>query len=618
MIIYKSTASEFKSCVDLNTITKKVMEGFVQCKGHNPQKSEINSWRVSLSFMERILRLSEIPDDCGVMIEYILRPSSMRVDFIISGCDACNSRNIVIVELKQWSEVGEASIDKHFKIQYARGWDEVPHPSDQAKKYKLYLSDMNESVFSGNIVPYSCAYLHNYVELDPEPLKSESYKEIITDTPIFFQDDVEKLQDFIKKYVGNGKGMDILFDLENGKIRPSRKFTDFVSELFNGNPSYNLMEKQYTAYEYILQYSLKSDGRKRTIIVNGGPGTGKSVVAMNALVSLLNEKKNVRFIAPNAAFKESIIDSLIKNKEKKKRIEAIITGSSSLFDSEPDIFDTIIVDEAHRLKKRGAYMYRGNSQVEDVIRSSQVNVFFVDDMQTIRPDDEGSVSRIKSVAEEYGSEVREIKLEAQFRCAGAEGFINWITHNLQIKDTANDLEWDDEDFDFRIFSDPNDMAQFVDEKGRDGHRARLLAGFAWKWIDGIANPDANLFDIVIPEYNFRRPWNSHRNQYSWPIDEEKKNQVGCIHTAQGMEFDYVGVIIGNDLKYDPEKHVLYADKSNYFDSTGKRGLKNDPEKLTMYVKNIYRVLLSRGIKGCYVFCCDENLRKYLNSRLKKR
>ena len=160
------------------------------------------------------------------------------------------------------------------------------------------------------------------------------------------------------------------------------------------------------------------------------------------------------------------------------------------------------------------------------------------------------------------------------------------------------------------------MVQTIINKNNEGFKARLLAGFAWPWTsERDGNPNAEIDDVKIEEFNFKMPWNSRMNQYTWAIDKEKINQIGCVHTSQGLEFDYVGVIIGNDLRFNPETMELYASYNDYYDTTGKKGLKNNPKELTKYIKNIYKILLSRGMKGCFVFCRDKNLQKYLKSRM---
>lgn len=617
MIVYQSDVIGFRTAVDSNRIVKDIEQQFNDKYGRKVSVPEKRSWNNSLRFMETVLRLARIPDDGGVLIEYNIPSTSKRIDFIVSGHDEKDNANFVIVELKQW-ETAEATEKEDIVVAYTGGgFREVAHPSYQAFSYKKYLMDMNEAIYSSNLNPFSCAYMHNFPRRNPEPLLNSQYMDIVEDTPVFFVEDTEKLKQFLQKYVGKGKGKEILYQIENGKIRPSRKFVEYVSSMFEGNEVYTLLDEQKVAHANIIRYASTAT-EKTTIIVNGGPGTGKSVVAMNAFADLLESGKNIKFVAPNASFRTTIVGMLAKNtKHSAKRLNAIFSGSGSFFDAYPNEFDVLVVDEAHRLKKKGAYMYKGISQVEDVIKASLVNVFFIDDNQRIRPDDEGTVDTIKAVAGRHGSQVVEIELLAQFRCAGAEGFLNWVDHNLQIQETANFDGWDGDTFEFAIVDDPHTLTNLITEKNTDGYKARLLAGFAWPWTgESDGNPNAEISDVEIQEHEFAMPWNSRRDQYTWAIDNTKVNQIGCVHTSQGLEFDYVGVIIGNDLRYNPLTSEVYASYGDYYDSSGKKGLKENPAELTKLIKNIYKVLLSRGMKGCFVYCRDKNLQDYLRGRLK--
>lgn len=616
MIIYQSDARNFCNDVDNNSIGSEIEKNFMKQYGYMASDSEKRSWNNSMRFMETAIRKSEVPDDCGILIEYSLPPTSKRIDFIVTGHDQFDNPNLVIVELKQWEKA--AATDKEDLVKSFVGGDirELAHPSYQAYSYRKFLQDMNESITSYGITPFSCAYLHNYQRKTPEPLESNKYHKIIKESPLFLSEDAEKLQAFIRKYVGKGNGLKMLYTIDSGKIKPSRKFIECINEMFDGNEMFTLLDEQKVANSNIISYALNAK-EKTTIIVNGGPGTGKSIVAMNAFIELLNNQKNLRFLAPNAAFKNAIIEGLSNSiTYNKSRLKSLFTGSSSYYAVNKDEFDILIVDEAHRLKKKGAFQYKGENQVEDVIKGSFVNVFFIDDNQRIRPDDVGTVNEIYEAAFKYDSNVVNVALSTQFRCSGAEGFINWVTHNLHIEDTGNFKDWDTEAFEFMIFDDPHMVQDRIRSLREEGHNARMLAGFSWPWTDEKnGNPDAEINDVCIEEYDFEMPWNSRTNQYSWAVDNSKVNQVGCVHTSQGLEFDYVGVIIGNDLRYDKNTGSIYASYEDYYDRTGKKGLKDNPEELTAYIKNIYKVLMSRGMKGCYVFIRDENLRDFLKSRL---
>lgn len=400
-------------------------------------------------------------------------------------------------------------------------------------------------------------------------------------------------------------------------MRPSKKLIDAVASLFKGNEDFILLDDQIIAYETICYEARNKSRTKKVIIVEGGPGTGKSVVSLNVFNSLIADEKSINFVAPNAAFRNVIVEMLTKGKVgTKSYLSNLFKGSAGYVDKPNNYFDVIIVDEAHRLKKKGAFMYRGENQVEDIIKSSAVSVFFVDDKQRVRPDDVGGVASIMEAAFKYGAEIKKIHLTAQFRCSGAEGYVNWITDVLQIEETANSDGWEAQDFDFQILDSPKDVHNIIKQRNEEGHDARILAGYAWPWTSAKkGNPDAEVSDIVIAEHGFEIPWNSRKAREYWAILPEGINQAGCIHTSQGLEFDYVGVLFGRDIKYNTSTGEVYGDYSSYYDTTGKKGMKETPDQLTKYIKNIYKVLCSRGMKGCYIYICDPKLRSYMKSRL---
>ncbi|MFH2048976.1 MAG: DNA/RNA helicase domain-containing protein, partial [bacterium] len=248
--------------------------------------------------------------------------------------------------------------------------------------------------------------------------------------------------------------------------------------------------------------------------------------------------------------------------------------------------------------------------------ASFISIFFIDDNQRIRPEDIGTVEELKRVAGKYTKNIEEIELTAQFRCAGAEGYINWLDDVFQIRQTGNYDGWNQKEFEFEICSTPQEVHSKIKQKNSSGYNARMLAGYAWEWTsEKEGNRNAQINDVCIPEHDFSMPWNSRAMRTSWAIEADGVNQVGCIHTSQGLEFDYVGVIVGNDLRID-DKFAYYADWENYKDSAGKKGLKDDPEQLSILIRNIYKTLMSRGMKGCYVYFCDRAVEKYFKERLK--
>ena len=613
MIIYSNTNLAFRQDVESNHIADIIETNFIEKIGHRESPAEKTAWRNSMQYMERILRNSKIEDDCGVLIEYTIPNTSKRVDFIVTGRNEKQEKNYVLVELKQWEEASATDIPELVHTFVGGGFRDVLHPSYQAESYSRMMGLMNEGIYDNNIIGFPCVYLHNYERKTPEPLLDPRYRDGIKQAPIYFMDDYRKLQDYLKKMVGAGKGMDILYEMEHGRIRPSKALVDCVDSLYAGNDEFVLLDEQVVAYNTICRELEKID-RKKTIIVKGGPGTGKSVISFKVLHKLIDRRLNAKFVAPNEAFREVMVKKLVASKvDKAKNIKPLFGGSGAFFGVPLNAYDVLVVDEAHRLKGKGAFMYKGDNQIKDIIHASRLNVFFVDDTQKIVPADIGSVSEIRKAAEEEGSEVVEMELKAQFRCSGAEGFVNWVTHTLQIEDTANYEGWDQEEYEFRIFEDPNDLYETIRRKNDEtNNNARMVAGFAWDWSEDV---NAAVDDVTIPEKNFRMPWNARNQRALFAVKENSVNQVGCIHTVQGLEFDYVGVIIGNDMKYDPDTHSILVEFDEYKDKSGKKGLKKQQDRLTQYVKQIYKVLMSRGRYGCYVYCRDENLKKYLESRL---
>lgn len=616
MIVYINSSEGFLNDVDTNKISDRIKEAYFEKTGKTKfNDKEDSSWINSMEFMGKIIRRSNISNDCGVMIEFGLPSTSKRIDFIVSGKDGEGKKNFIIIELKQWKEA-QSTTAKDLVLTKYYGGNYSTHPSYQASSYKGFLSDYNENVYNSTLTPFSCAYLHNYQEKKPEPLKDDIYKDTIVDSPIYFKDDYEKLEAFIKQHVGFGNGKDILYEIEKGNIRPSKKLIDHVAGLLKGNKEFHLLEEQKITYEIALEIS-KKPTKKTVVLINGGPGTGKSVISMSLLGSLLKCNQNVVFVAPNASFREVMLDKLTQGRDT-SRAKFLLSGSGKYFGAKANLFDTIVVDEAHRLKNGTAYMYKGENQVIDIVNAAKVSIFFVDEDQMIRPDDIGSITEIKRVSELFGAEVVELELKAQFRCSGADGYINWINDVLRIRDTANFDGWDKKDFEFKIVDTPHKLRDLIKERASQGFYSRMLAGFAWEWTqENKGNSNAQINDVKISELDFEMPWNSRKVGSTWAINDHGIEQIGCVHTSQGLEFDYVGVIVGSDLKYNRESDKFYSEWNSYKDTKGKQGLREDPEKLCKMIRNIYRILMSRGMRGCYVYFRDKSTEAYFKESLKR-
>ena len=569
--------------------------------------------------MAKVLQDEEIPPDAGVAIEYQLPQSSKRIDFVITGEDATARTKVVIVELKQWSESRRSEKDA---IVWARrggraGETEGPHPSYQAWSYAAYLEDFNGAVQDGAIGLQPCAYLHNHPrngEID-----HPHYREHIARAPLFLARERAKLQAFIREHVRKGDRRGVLYAIENGRIQPSKMLADAVAGLLQGKPEFVLIDDQKVVYETILQVDAKAENRKQVVIVQGGPGTGKSVVAVNLLGTLIGRKRNARYVSKNAA-PRAVYAAKLAGTFKKTRINNLFSGSGAFVSDKADTFDTLIVDEAHRLnEKSGLYRNLGDNQIRELIRSARCTVFFIDDDQRVTVHDIGHTDVLRARAREFDAEVTELELSSQFRCNGADGYLAWLDDTLDLRPTAN-TTLDTAEFDFRVFDSPAELHDLIELKNSANNRSRVVAGYCWKW-PSKRNPQA--WDIELPAFGYQRRWNLGKDGSLWIVAPGSVDQVGCIHTCQGLDLDYVGVIIGPDLVYRGGRIVTDATRRASSDQSVrglKRMLKDDPDNARALadsiVKNTYRTLMTRGLKGCYVYCTDAALAAYLRSRLR--
>lgn len=622
MIIYEANKEEFFNHVRTNQISNEIKQNFIKKGFSIGNDREIASWNNSLNFMKNVLDSNDIPEDVYIAIEYKIPLSAKRIDFIISGLDQNNRKNIIIVELKQWQKVSLTNKDD-MVLTYLNNKDrEVLHPSYQALQYKYLLNSFNEELNSGNIQCFSCSYLHNMEKENNSSLIDITIFKYVNDCPVYFKEDYDTLQKKIIQLTKGGKGKEILYEVENGKIVPAKKLIDVVGKIISGSNEYLLIDSQKEIFAKIIS---EAHNENNVYIINGNPGTGKSVVAINLLSKLLSLKLNTIFSAPNAAYRNVIkkqLQNYCKETKEKILIDNLFKGSSSFFEAQENLYDWVIVDEAHRLKGKGTYMYKGENQVEDIIKASKNVVFFVDENQIIRNNDIGTNQNIIDIAKKYNKQIHygnEWLLETQFRCSGSDGYINAIDNILQINETANFYLDDNKDYDFRICDTPEQMQSLIQERINHGNKnSRILAGFAWKWETKKKSLDELIYEHDIKIGNWSIPWNYNDSQMLWAIRDDGIMQAGCIHTCQGLEFDYCGVIIGQDLEINIDNNKLIANYDNYKDETGKKGLKNNIEQLTKLIKNIYKVLLTRGQKGTYVYICDDNLRQYFKKHIKNK
>ena len=624
MLVYEGIKSGFINDVDLGIIADKIRNKYIEVVKKRPSAPEFNSWKNSMQYMRGVLSDGDIPNNTGIAIEYNIPPTGCRIDFMMSGYNK-NKSNVVIVELKQWDKATEVKdMNGIYKVNTFTGGGlrDVNHPSYQAMTYANLIRDYNESVQLKDINVIPCAYLHNYYFEDDDTLLSDDYKEYTDQAPLFGHSDVIKLRDFIKKYIEDGDDGDILYEIDNGKIRPSKMLQDSLRNMLKGNKEFYMIDNQKIVYEYALRNAIDtvSANDKNVMIVRGGPGTGKSVLAVNLLVELNNRNMTCFYVTKNVA-PRSVYASKLRGDYTQTYINHLFQGSGSFIDEERNKLDCLVVDEAHRLNaKSGMFQNKGENQIKEIINAAKFSIFFIDENQKVTLKDIGSEDLIRRFAKEQGAGIYTFDLDSQFRCNGSDGYIAWLDRILDIKDTAN-FDIDGFDYDFRVLDDPNEVRRLIEEKNKINNKSRIVAGYCWNWISEGKN-NSNIHDIQIPEYNFEMSWNL-RNSTTWAIDSESVNEVGCIHTCQGLEFDYIGVIIGDDLRYE-NNHIVTDYTKRAKTDTSLNGIKKIAKEQGQEVankiadniiKNTYRTLMTRGMKGCYVYCTNKELAEYLKDNI---
>jgi len=417
----------------------------------------------------------------------------------------------------------------------------------------------------------------------------------------------------------NGDKAQTLFRIEGGRIRPSKSLADGLVGLLKGNPEFVLIDDQKLVYETALAHARNVQEKgKRVLIVEGGPGTGKSVVAVNLLVGLINAGLVAKYVTKNSAPREVYEAELTKDK-KKTKFSNLFVGSGAFTEASTNEFDALVVDEAHRLnEKSGLYRNLGEHQVKEIINAARFSVFFVDESQKVTWNDVGDKDTIHKYAKELGASVEEMTLASQFRCSGSDGYLAWLDHTLDIRTTAND-RLDVAEFDFRVIDSPTELRRLIHDKNRERNRARMVAGYCWKWP---SKKDPAAYDIVMPEHGFQARWNLTKDGGMWIVSPDSVDEVGCIHTCQGLEVDYIGVIVGDDLVVRDGRVITRPDKRASSDRSiqgWKQLAKVDPErageKTDAIIKNTYRTLMTRGMRGCYVYFTDRETADFFRSRL---
>lgn len=616
MLAYVATKKDFLD--DAATIEDIVREKVRQKLNIRVGESEYRAWRNSLgNAMTHVMRSSVIPEDVGVAIEYRLDLGKKRIDFMLSGKDSQGKPSLFIIELKQWEKVDESDTRDHVKTYIGGAVREELHPSYQAWSYKSRLESYNEFIYETGVGLGSCSYLHNCPVNNV--VGSSRYEEILSRSPVFIKGQVDQLTYEISQHIASGDGIELLEKVDSSPIKPSARLAEAVGKMLKGFEEFVLLDEQKTVYEKILESAAKSQsGNKQVIIVDGGPGTGKSVISINALATLTRDRLNVRYVTANGAPRD-VFKAKLSGELTTDAFKQLFSGSGSFHALESNTYDVLIADEAHRLTaKSGFYKNEGENQIKEIINASRTSVFFIDEAQKVTWSDIGEIETIQRFAKEAGADIQEYKLNSQFRCNGSDDYLEWLEQFLGVKPSNGQL-FSRDSFDFKVFDNPIELHEEISRLNKLNGKSRMVAGYCWDWI---SKKDPSKMDIVINGYKAR--WNLQKYDDSWIINPHSIEEVGCIHTCQGLEVEYIGVIVGNDLRFERENLITDPSaraKTDKSLSGFKKSLEKDEvaalKKADELIRNTYRTLMSRGMRGCYIYCTDKKTNEYFKATIEE-
>lgn len=622
MHLYASSSAEFIRDATRDLIAVQLRDRFEQRFRYKPPVSEVRAWQNSLSRMATVLRDADLTDH-GVVVELQLPLSSKRLDCMVTGHDQNGDKSAVIVELKQWDSVGPSPIPGCVTTYLGHGIRDVLHPSDQAGSYQRYLLDTHTAFWSDGIRLEACSWLHNMKTTDAGVLFDDSFETLLALNPSFMGDTVTGLEEFLTTMVARGDGIPVMESVLKGSFRPSKRLLDHVARMIEAESAYVLLDEQKVAFNDILARVRASrlDDERTVFLVRGGPGTGKSVIAVNLVGELARLGYTVNHATGSRSFTETLRAAV------GKRAGAVFSYYRNYSVAEPDGLEVLVLDEAHRVRETSDNRFThqvnksGKPQIDELLAAARTTVFFIDDLQVVRPGEVGSSLLIKDAASRAGARLVEHELEAQFRCGGSDHFLSWVANLLELEQTQ-DVMWNPGvEFDFDVVDTPEELEALIRMRHEEGHTARLAAGFCWPWSDPL--PDGTLEpDVKIGGWSM--PWNAKPDagrlapgipkSNNWATDPGGVNQVGCVYTAQGFEYDYAGVIVGKDLVWRPrEGWVGHPEYSK--DSGVTRKLRSSGFSFTDLAKHTYRVLLTRGLRGCYVYFDDAPTRDFVLSRI---
>jgi uncharacterized protein len=587
--------------------------------GQRPSPAEVRSWQRSLPLLAQDLVQAGL-GDVEVLVEYRLPLTSKRADAILAGQHPrTGAPSYVVVELKQWSGAELFEDDPATVLVDGFGRSPRLHPLEQVRGYCDYLADYVTALRDQPDSLSGVAYLHNATERGVAPLRrlpESGHARLFTGERR--AEFTEYLRSRLAPQVKGAPYADMLL---GSLIAPSTQLLTVAAAEIREREQFVLLDEQKLAFNLVMHaVELARAGDSKTVIVvSGGPGTGKSVIALSLLGELARRGWSVLHATGSRSFTQTLRKVAGQGS---RRVQSLFKYFNQFIDADRNGLDVLILDEAHRIRETSADRFTaarfrtGRPQIDELMAAARVPVFLLDENQVVKPGELGTVRDIEAHAEERGLRVHRISLDTYFRCGGSEDYLEWVDRLLGLE-PGGPIEWcGDPAFEVRIADSPHELEQTLQRRLDAGYGARMAAGYCWPWSDPRA--DGSLVpDVVIGDWS--RPWNLRGDRAIggappaplWATDPAGFGQVGCVYTAQGFEYDWNGVIIGPDFVWRGDHWV--AVRAENRDPNFRSLTKVSEQQFDRLVRNVYKVLLTRGMIGTVIYSVDPETRAMLRN-----
>ncbi|MFD9240630.1 DNA/RNA helicase domain-containing protein [Streptomyces sp. NPDC059556] len=598
-------------------LARLLTENFLHQHRHRPQPAEVRAWEHSIPALTNVLVEAGL-GEVEMLLEYGLPLTSKRADVILAGVHpATGEASYVVVELKQWSEAHPEPEDP--LLCHIDAYDHpILNPIEQVRGYCDYLVSFNGALENNPESVVGVAYLHNAAES-----KVAGLRHVAEDDRgrMFTGDQRGAFLSYLRSRLAAKPGADAADALLQAKVRPSRQLMAVAAAEVRDREQFVLLDEQRLAYETVMAAvrRARQADHKQVVVVTGGPGSGKSVIAL----SLLGDLYRRGVPALHATGSQSFTKTMRKIAgTRKPEVQRLFRYFNSFMEAEPNDLDVLVCDEAHRLRKTSANRYTkatlrtGRPQVAELMAAARVPVFLLDQHQVVRPGEMGTEEQIREAAAALGLACTVVELDSQFRCGGSDAYLRWVVDLLGLEGQAPTVWEPDDKVRLMTVDTPQELEDFLAAQRAQGYGARMSAGYCWKWTTKITSSmNALPTDVVIGDW--ARPWNLYGDRALlgappaplWATAPEGFGQVGCVYTAQGFEYDWSGVIMGPDLVWRTDRWVV--DRTASKDPSFTKATSDDD--VDRLVRNTYKVLLTRGMIGTVVYSTDPETREKLRT-----